>query len=249
MKELLPRGAIIQFQLPVFLTSWVDKASPLCMYTVTHIRYWPNAHLKAGCWYIDCGKLFCPVEEEDVQKACFEADSKGAPSGPNQTEVDEVEEVDINTLPAKERNKILAQRARDQKKVDSQALKDLKNAEKAKEKETKASKRGEKSKKSKPSTAPVLLTKASTATESQNTRKQDASVAELSMSRLQQLASPAFMDSAGGVLHFQELVICTSLLSIDEYFVKHNAFPKEWTDMKAFIEKVILFSCLLNVSC
>jgi hypothetical protein len=49
MKELLPRGAIDKPQLPVYLTSWVDKASPLCMYTMTHTRIWSNAHLKAGC--------------------------------------------------------------------------------------------------------------------------------------------------------------------------------------------------------
>jgi len=250
MRELLPHGAIIESDLPVFLTSWVDKASHLCMYTVTQIRYWSNAHLKAGCWYIDCGKFFCPVEEEDVKKACFEADSKGAVMGPTQVEVEEVEEeVDINDLPARERNKILAQRARDKKKADDKALKDLKNAEKAKGKKTKEGKRGERSEKSKPSTSPILLTEASTATWSQNTRKRDASVAELSMSRLQQLASPAFMDNAEGALHFHEMIICTSLLSIDDYFVEHNAFPKEWMDMKAFLEKVILFSCLLNVSC
>jgi hypothetical protein len=25
--------------------------------------------------------------------------------------------------------------------------------------------------------------------------------------------------------------------------MEHNAFPKEWMDMKAFLEKVFLFSC------
>jgi hypothetical protein len=242
MRELLQRGAILESQLPVFLTSWVDRASHLCMYTVTQIRFWSNAHLKAGCWYIDCGKIFCPVEEEDVKKACFEADSKGATSHPNQAEVEEVEEeVDINELPARQRNKILAQRARDKKKADNKALKDLKNAEKAK---GKGGNRGQRSEKSQPSTPPILLTETSTATWSQNTRKRDATVAELSMSRLQHLASPALMDSTGGSFRFQELFICTSLVSIDEYFVKHNAFPKEWMDMKAFLQKVILFSCL-----
>ena len=57
------------------------------------------------------------------------------------------------------------------------------------------------------------------------------------------------MDYGGGPLHYQELVIFTSLLSTDAHFVEHNAFPKEWTDMKAFIEKVIHFPCYLNASC
>jgi hypothetical protein len=78
------------------------------MYTMFHIRYWSIAHLKAGCWYIDCGKVFCPVEEEDAKKTCVQVDSKGATLGPNQGEVQEDEvEVDINLLPEKEKNKIL----------------------------------------------------------------------------------------------------------------------------------------------
>jgi hypothetical protein len=175
MRELLPRGAINDSQLPVFLTSWVDKASPLCMYTMTHTRNWSNAHLKAGCWYIDCGKIFCPVEEEDARKACVEADSKDAPSGPNQGEEQEVEvEVDINQLPLREKNKILAQRVRDKKKAEDKAEKD---AEKAKEKEKRDAKKADKSRKSKPSTPTLLFTETSYASPSQNPRKRDASTA------------------------------------------------------------------------
>jgi hypothetical protein len=246
MRELLPRGAINDSQLPVFLISWVDKASPLCMYTMTHTRNWSNAHLKAGCWYIDCGKIFCPVEEEDARKACVEADSKDAPSGPNQGEEQEVEvEVDINQLPLREKNKILAQRARDKKKAEDKAEKD---AEKAKEKEKRDAKKVEKSGKSKPSTPTLLLTETSYASPSQNPRKWDASTAELSLSRLQQLASPALGDSAGGALHVQEFFFSGSLLSIDAYYVEHKAFPKEWVDMKAFLEMVCIFSFYLNTS-
>jgi hypothetical protein len=68
MRELLTLGAIEESHLPVYLTSWVDKTSSLCMYIVTHIRVWSTAHLKAGCWYIDCGKIFCPTKEEDAKK-------------------------------------------------------------------------------------------------------------------------------------------------------------------------------------
>jgi hypothetical protein len=51
------------------------------------------------------------------------------------------------------------------------------------------------------------------------------------------------MDSAGGALHVQEFLFSGSLLSTDAYFMEYNAFPKEWMDMKAFLEKVRLFSC------
>jgi hypothetical protein len=84
MKELLPLGAIEEPHLPLYLTLWIDKNFPLCMYTMFHIRYWSIAHLKACCSYIDCGKVFCPVEEEDAKMACVQADSKGTALEPNQ---------------------------------------------------------------------------------------------------------------------------------------------------------------------
>jgi hypothetical protein len=113
-KELLPLGAIEEPHLPLYLSSWIDKNSSHCMYIVFLIRYWSIAHLKACCWYIDCGKAFCPIEEEDAKKACDQADSKDAALGPNQGQVQEDEvEVDINLLPEKEKNKILNQRTRD----------------------------------------------------------------------------------------------------------------------------------------
>jgi hypothetical protein len=241
MRELLPLGAMEKAQLPVYLTSWVDKTSPLCMYTMTHIHIWSNAHLKAGCWYTDCGKVYCPLEEEDVKKACVQANSKGAALGTNQGEEQEDEvEVDINLLPEKERNKILNQRERDKKKAEDKAKKD---AKKAKEKEKKEGKKGEKSGKSKPSTPPLLLIETFYASPSQNPRKPDASTAQLSLSRLQKITSLALIDSAGGALRVHKFFFSRSLLSIDAYYVQHTAFPKEWVDMMAFLEKVFPFSC------
>jgi hypothetical protein len=132
MRELLSLGTIEEPHLLMYLTSWIDKTSPLCMYTMTQIRTWSTAHIKAGCLYIDCGKVFCPIEEEDAKKACIQANSKDAALGPNQGEEQEDEmEVDINLLPEKERNKILLQREKDAKKATDKAEKD---AQKAKEK-------------------------------------------------------------------------------------------------------------------
>jgi hypothetical protein len=111
IRELLPLGAIEDAHLSQFLTSWIDKNSFACMYTMFLIRCWSIAHLKACCWYIECGKSFCPVEEEDAKKACDQVDSQGVALGPNEGEVQEDEvEVDINLLPEKEKNKILNQR-------------------------------------------------------------------------------------------------------------------------------------------
>jgi hypothetical protein len=174
MWELLPVGVVDKPKLPVFLTSWVDKSSSLCMYTMGQICIWSLLHLKAGCWYIDCGKIYYPIQEEDVRKTSETADSKGAPSViDNVHEHEDEVEVDINLLLEKEKNKIIKQRERD--------------AKKAKDKEEKEAKKGERAGKSKAVAAPslqLLLTEASTAIPSQKSRKWDASVAQLSMSRL-----------------------------------------------------------------
>jgi hypothetical protein len=127
------------------------------MYTMGQISIWSLPHLKAGCWYIDCGKIYCPIQEEDVRKTCEAADSKGAskgaPTGTNNAQEHEDEvEVDINLLPAKEKNKIIKQRERDIQKAkdkeerEAQKAKDKEDreAKKAKDKEDREAKKGEK---------------------------------------------------------------------------------------------------------
>jgi hypothetical protein len=192
------------------------------MYTVYLVRLWSIAHLKACCWYIECGKAFCPVEEEDAKKAC-----QGTALGANQGEVQEDEvEVDINLLPEKEKNKVLNQRKRD---ADRAKAKTDREAQRAKDKAERDAKKGGRSGKSKAvvaSTPSLVLPQVSTASQSQNPRKRDSSCAQLSLSRLQQIASPALMDSAGGALHVQEFFFSGSLLSTDAYYVQHEAFPK-----------------------
>jgi hypothetical protein len=162
--------------------------------------------------------------------------------GPNQGKVQEDEvEVDINLLPEKEKNKVLNQRKRD---ADRAKAKTDREALRTKDKAERDAKKGGQSRKSKAvvaSTPSLVLPQVSTASQSQNPRKRDSSCAQLSLSRLQQITSPALMDSAGGALHVQEF-FSGSLLSTDAYYVQHEAFPKEWVDMKAFLELVCNFS-------
>jgi hypothetical protein len=198
-RELLPLGAIEETHLPQYLSSWTDKNSPQCMYTLYLVRLWSIVHLRVCCWYIDCGKAFCPVEEEDAKKACDEANSPGIALGANQGEVQEDEvEVDINLLPEKEKNKVLNQRKKD---VDRAKAKTDREALRAKEKEERDAKKGGRSGKSKAvvaSTPSPVLPQVSTASQSQNPRKWDSSCAQLSLSRFQHITLPALMDSAGG---------------------------------------------------
>jgi hypothetical protein len=114
MRELLPLGAEVKPQLLLFLTSWVDKTSTQCMYTMSQTRIWSVPHLKAGHWYIECGKTICPVEEEEVKISYDRANSRGAILVSDQVEVPEEEnKVDLSLLPEKERNKIILQRKRE----------------------------------------------------------------------------------------------------------------------------------------
>ena len=185
-KELLTLGAIQEADVPQYLSSWIDKNSLQCIYTVFLVRYWSIAYLRACCWYIECGKTFCPVEEEDAKKACDQADSIAPVDG--EVQEDEVE-VDLSLLPEKERNKILNLRERDAERAKAKANRE---AQKVKDKEERDAKReakkGGRSGKSKAcdtSTPTLVLLEASTRSMSQNPRKLDSSFVQLSVSRLQ----------------------------------------------------------------
>jgi hypothetical protein len=252
MRELVPLGVVVKPQLPMFLTSWVDKTSTSCMYTMTQMRTWSAPHLKEYCWYIESGKAICPVEEEDVKATCDKADPKGDKADPKGVKLvpdvvvvpEELTLADLALLPEKERNKILNQRARDAKKAERDTAKAVREGT-----AEKGAKKGEKLGKSKVITPQLLLTETSTATPSQNPRKRDSSLAQLSASRLQQLASPSLMDSVGAALHVQEFFFSGSLLSTDAYYMEKDAFPKEWVDMKAFFKTVCNISCHLSALC
>jgi hypothetical protein len=139
-----------------------------------------------------------------VRKACDKVDLKGDASSTDPGEEHEEEmEVDIDTLPKKERNKIINQRARDAKKATEKAEKE---AQKAKDKAEREAKKGERAGKSKAVVAPTLplvLIQTSTGLPSQNPCKRDASFAQLLVSRLQQITSLALMDSTGGLCMFR----------------------------------------------
>ena len=53
MRELVPLGTVVKPELPIFLTSWIDKTSAQCIYTMTQTHSWSVQHLQVGCWYIE----------------------------------------------------------------------------------------------------------------------------------------------------------------------------------------------------
>jgi hypothetical protein len=48
-RELDPLGASQKADLPLYLSTWLLKSSPHCMYMVGLLRSWSALHLKAGC--------------------------------------------------------------------------------------------------------------------------------------------------------------------------------------------------------
>lgn len=62
---MIAKKAITPQALPPYLSSWTDKASPLCIYTPAQVRKWALPHLQSGLWYLECPPAFCPAEEED----------------------------------------------------------------------------------------------------------------------------------------------------------------------------------------
>ena len=67
--ELLPKGAIVKEDLPVFLTTWVDRSNSACMFSALQQRTWTISHLTGGAWYIDCAPSFTPAFETELRKS------------------------------------------------------------------------------------------------------------------------------------------------------------------------------------
>jgi hypothetical protein len=115
--------------------------------------------------------------------ACDKANSRGAELGSDHVDMsEEVAEVDLALLPEKERNKILNQRTRDDKKATDKAVREATRAAakaliEAIATAEKEARKAENSEESKAITPPLLLTETSIALPSQNPCKWDASIA------------------------------------------------------------------------
>jgi hypothetical protein len=162
------------------------------MYTVGLLHSWSVLHLKAGCWYLDCGKTFCPKEEEDVEKTLAQDEPRHAKSGSNNGNdhdgQEDGEEEDLSVLSEKDKNKIEAKQKKDKerqdKKKEMEALKSKGSKEKAKKGEVKAKEGEEKAASEAPteplgesSSPPVVVLQ--TETPPPNPRKCDADFAGL----------------------------------------------------------------------
>jgi hypothetical protein len=197
-------------------------------------------HLNTGSWYIDCGKGFCPEEEEEL-KASIDAKDTASGSIPTGEQADKGnnDETDLAKMSEKDR-----------KKEDARRLKKEKDAERAKEKARKdAAKAGKKpdgsSKKSKdadvvPSVGDQVLEINPTSVFS-GSLKRNASFAGLSISRLDLGISGTLKNFHQGGLMVDEFFFHGSFLSAEAHKAKQIEYPKQWHDLTAFLEKVTLF--------
>ena len=124
-----------------------------------------------------------------MKATCDKADPRGTMPVPNVVVVpEELSLADIALLLAKERNKILSQKARDAKKVERASAK----ATAVAEKEAKKDERAGKSK--------VMPSQTKT-----SSCKRNSTFAELAVSRLHLCASPSFQNGEEGTLLLDEL--------------------------------------------
>jgi hypothetical protein len=72
--ELLAKKAIAKADLPVFLESWMDRNSELCMFSLPQLKIWTSTHIKGVGWYLDCVLGYAHADEKDLRSSAETAD-------------------------------------------------------------------------------------------------------------------------------------------------------------------------------
>ena len=67
--KLLAKGAISKEDLPIFLSSWLDRSNSACMFSAVQQRTWTTSHLTGGAWYLDCSPSYTPSFEIELRKS------------------------------------------------------------------------------------------------------------------------------------------------------------------------------------
>ena len=216
------------------------------MYNVGQIRAWSLPHLKTGCWYIDCGKGFCPEEELDL-KASIDAKETGPRSHQSDDQAIQLDEdvADLTILSEKDKKKEDAKKGKERKKKEKEGERS-KGKGKGKRADVKAGKKTVGS--SKKSKDAVVSESEETASDdslgnnrvalSTGSLKRDAAFAGLSISRMQLDVTGKLRDCVRDAFNVDEFFFKGSFLSVEDHYVKVGEYPSKWLELKAFIEKV-----------
>ena len=199
---------------------------------------WILPHLKAGSWYLDYAKGFCPQEEEELKNKLNVTNIASDFVGALQEGTQNTNEVDLSQMNKKEKKKIITQRLVDIEKVKKRLEKEAaRPTKKSKKGATKSLKKGDRQS-GKSLTEEAASGDKDTAHVSKNPLKCNSTFARLSNLKLHQGTIIGFQNVGSSNLLVDELIVNSSFLSIDQYYAKHTTFPKCWDDIISILEQV-----------
>jgi hypothetical protein len=231
--ELYKKDAIKKFDLPLFLSNWLDQKSSATMFSDGQLRTWATKHLKGGAWYLDCVATWTHSEEEELQRS-LEAPGEG---GPHLSELQEIDE--FAGLDEEVREKAISKRdAADKRKADrvakqveDAALKVAKKLDRAAEKVPGKSRKKKKKRKESPSTVEPNNAPIDQTPKANEVSQYLALMENVIAPRPDSIPSP---DSQN-----EELILNTSLSSMYSFESEYGDFPVVFKYFMAFITKVL----------
>lgn len=234
--ELLPKGAISKEDLPIFLSSWVDRSNASCMFLALQQRTWSSSHLTAGAWYLDCMPSSIPAFEIELKKSREAVGESG------------VEMIDLIGIEDEvERAKALKRRIEEDRKKaqkvkeaeEKAEQKELERQQKALQKTSKKGKRkrtpGEKDGKGPATQSPTFDSGSQAQTYSTRGTKRDSSYELLTQVPILDLAE-------GGECSINEWIVNRSLF--DVLGGDTPSLAPEFDKLKSFMLKVLCYNLL-----
>ena len=230
--ELLAKQAISKENLPIFLTTWVDRSNAACMFSASQQRTWTTSHLTGGAWYLDCVPSFTPSFEIELRKSRDAIGESG------------IEMLDLQGIEDEsERAKALARRIEEDRKkaqkvreAEERALqKELEKEQKAKEKSTRKGKKKASTPGQGDMNSPTTKSGQNEKGNSRGTKRRS------SYDQLNQLLE---FNDAGDCGHNDEMILNSSLK--DVLAGNGDDYTPMYIDIKLFLLKVKHCACILN---
>jgi len=230
----LAKGAIANEDLPVFLTTWVDRSNSKCMFSPHQLRTWTSSHLAGGIWYLDCAASFTPIFETELRKSREDVGDTGIEMLDLHAIEDENERAKAMKRPFEEDRKKALRVKEAEERVDK---KEREKVEKTLEKSIKKGKKKmnpppEPEGKSPIAPSPTYEQSGSHAPTFSRGTKRDSSYEQLS--QLPILTSAEELE-----IHIEELIMNASME--DVLGGDTEEFTPSYNKLKSFMLKVILF--------
>ena len=228
----MAKGAISKEDLPVFLTTWLDRSNSACMFSPLQQRTWTSSDLTGGAWYLDCAPSFTPSFETELRKSREAVGESG------------IEMVDLQSIEDEnERAKAMKRRIEEDRKKalrvkEAEERADQKEREKLQKSLEKSTKKGKKKMdpplepegKSPVAPSPTYESGSQATTLSRGT-KRDSSYEQLSQ-------IPILTSGEELEIHIEELILNTSLEEV--LGGDTEEFTPSYNELKGFMLKVPL---------